>query len=211
LKLDLAQFRELAAFAQFASDLDASTRAQLERGQRMVEILKQGVNKPLVIEKQVTIILRNLLLLDRNKRIYYLEIQNHDFWEQKEVNRIIIEIAKKEDFPIIISSDVHYLKKSDMYLHEMMMAMQFKQTLEEYRNSDSMKYGNSNYFLSSSEMIEEARKLGAYSAIEKTIAIAEKCDLKLTFGEYKMPIFDVKKTQDYIQFLEWKKKKGQTR
>jgi F-type H+-transporting ATPase subunit alpha len=56
LKLDLAQYRELEAFAQFASDLDASTRAQLERGQRMVELLKQGVNKPLVIEKQVTIL-----------------------------------------------------------------------------------------------------------------------------------------------------------
>lgn len=56
LKLDLAQFRELEAFAQFASDLDAATRAQLERGQRMVELLKQGVNKPLVIQKQVAIL-----------------------------------------------------------------------------------------------------------------------------------------------------------
>merc|ERR1712065_120833 len=56
LKLDQAQYRELEAFAQFASDLDASTRAQLERGQRMVEILKQGVNKPLIIEKQIAII-----------------------------------------------------------------------------------------------------------------------------------------------------------
>jgi F-type H+-transporting ATPase subunit alpha len=56
LKLDLAQYRELESFAQFASDLDASTRAQLERGQRMVELLKQGVNKPLVIEKQVSVL-----------------------------------------------------------------------------------------------------------------------------------------------------------
>ena len=56
LKLDLAQYRELEAFAQFASDLDASTRAQLERGQRMVELLKQGVNKPIVIEKQVCVL-----------------------------------------------------------------------------------------------------------------------------------------------------------
>jgi len=56
LKLDLAQYRELESFAQFASDLDASTRAQLERGQRMVELLKQGVSKPLVMEKQVTIL-----------------------------------------------------------------------------------------------------------------------------------------------------------
>ena len=56
LKLDLAQFRELEAFAQFASDLDESSRKQLERGQRMVEVLKQPPYQPLPIEKQVVII-----------------------------------------------------------------------------------------------------------------------------------------------------------
>lgn len=53
LKLDLAQYRELAAFAQFGSDLDKSTLARLNRGQRTMEILKQGVNQPLPVEKQV--------------------------------------------------------------------------------------------------------------------------------------------------------------
>lgn len=53
LKLDLAQYRELAAFSQFASDLDASTRAQLERGKRMMELLKQGVFEPVSVPKQV--------------------------------------------------------------------------------------------------------------------------------------------------------------
>ena len=56
LRLDLAQFRELQAFAQFASDLDESSRKQLERGQKMVEVLKQRPYSPLAIEKQVTII-----------------------------------------------------------------------------------------------------------------------------------------------------------
>ncbi|MGM0518650.1 MAG: F0F1 ATP synthase subunit alpha [Campylobacterota bacterium] len=56
LKLSLAQYRELEAFAQFASDLDEATRKELELGQRMVEVLKQGVNKPLVIEKQIVIL-----------------------------------------------------------------------------------------------------------------------------------------------------------
>ncbi len=56
LKLDLAQFRELEAFSQFASDLDAETRAQLERGQRMVELLKQDVYSPVVMEKQVCVL-----------------------------------------------------------------------------------------------------------------------------------------------------------
>jgi len=56
LRLDLAQYRELAAFAQFGSDLDAATQAQLTRGERMVEILKQGQYVPMVLEKQVMII-----------------------------------------------------------------------------------------------------------------------------------------------------------
>ena len=56
LRLDLAQYRELAAFAQFGSDLDRATQLQLARGQRMVEILKQGQYAPLPVEKQVVII-----------------------------------------------------------------------------------------------------------------------------------------------------------
>jgi len=56
LRLDLASYRELQAFAQFASDLDEHSRAQLERGQRMVEVLKQGPYAPVPIEKQVAII-----------------------------------------------------------------------------------------------------------------------------------------------------------
>jgi F-type H+-transporting ATPase subunit alpha len=56
LKLDLAQFRELEAFAQFGSDLDEKTKAQIERGQRTVEILKQGQYEPMAVEHQVAIL-----------------------------------------------------------------------------------------------------------------------------------------------------------
>ena len=56
LRLDLAQFRELEAFAQFGSDLDKATQAQLARGQRMVEVLKQGLYQPFPVENQVAIL-----------------------------------------------------------------------------------------------------------------------------------------------------------
>jgi F-type H+/Na+-transporting ATPase subunit alpha len=56
LKVDLAQFREMEAFAMFASDLDAASRAQLERGARMVELLKQPQSSPIPVEEQVAII-----------------------------------------------------------------------------------------------------------------------------------------------------------
>jgi len=53
LRLDLAQYREMAAFAQFGSDLDAATQAQLHRGERLVELLKQGQYKPLSVVEQI--------------------------------------------------------------------------------------------------------------------------------------------------------------
>jgi F-type H+-transporting ATPase subunit alpha len=56
LRLELAQFREMAAFAQFGSDLDAATKRQLDRGQRLVEVMKQGQFAPIPAEKQVLII-----------------------------------------------------------------------------------------------------------------------------------------------------------
>jgi F-type H+-transporting ATPase subunit alpha len=56
LRLELAQYREMAAFAQFGSDLDKATQAQLARGERLVEILKQGQYVPLPVEKQILII-----------------------------------------------------------------------------------------------------------------------------------------------------------
>lgn len=56
LRLDLAQYRELAAFAQFSTDVDEVTRQQIERGSRMVEILKQNQYQPMPVEKQIAIV-----------------------------------------------------------------------------------------------------------------------------------------------------------
>ena len=56
LRLDLAQFRELEAFAAFGSELDAATQRQLTRGERLVEVLKQPQYQPLPLEKQVVIL-----------------------------------------------------------------------------------------------------------------------------------------------------------
>ncbi len=57
MKLELAQYRELAAFAAFGSDLDKATQAQLNRGQRLVELLKQNQFSPLSFSKQILIIM----------------------------------------------------------------------------------------------------------------------------------------------------------
>ena len=108
LKLDLAQFRELESFAQFASDLDASTRAQLERGQRMVELLKQGVSSPLVMEKQVTILYAGVNgFLDDIEVSDIVKFENefHEFLESKH-SAILEGIKSKNKVDDVIQSSL---------------------------------------------------------------------------------------------------------
>jgi F-type H+/Na+-transporting ATPase subunit alpha len=86
LRLDLAQFRELQAFAQFASDLDDITRKQLERGLRMVEVLKQGPYSPLAIERQVCLIFAGnggYLDMLEPKQVNTYEAEMYDFIDSK--------------------------------------------------------------------------------------------------------------------------------
>jgi F-type H+-transporting ATPase subunit alpha len=78
LRLDHAQFRELAAFAQFASDLDSATRAKLEVGKRITEILKQDQYKPMPVENQVAVI-----FAVTNSLLESVPVENVKDWEER--------------------------------------------------------------------------------------------------------------------------------
>ena len=102
MRLDLAQYREWAAFSQFASDLDKATKAQLDRGARMVETLKQAQYSPLLVEEQVMVIytaVRGFLADIPVEKV--VDFQN-DFLkfmraQHPEVSRKIIEQKKLDD------------------------------------------------------------------------------------------------------------------
>jgi len=98
LRLELAQYRELAAFAQFGSDLDKSTQAQLARGARLVEILKQGQYEPLSVELQVLSILAGTRgVLDKlavNQVLAYEKAMHRHFRDEKP--EILAEIRDKK-------------------------------------------------------------------------------------------------------------------
>jgi F-type H+-transporting ATPase subunit alpha len=98
LKLDLAQFRELAAFSQFGSDLDKVTQNQLARGQRLTELLKQPQFQPLSVEKQVAIIfagISNLLDDVEVKDVVAFEAAFHPYMESTYPD-ILKDIATKK-------------------------------------------------------------------------------------------------------------------
>ncbi|MFH2136475.1 MAG: F0F1 ATP synthase subunit alpha [Patescibacteria group bacterium] len=99
LRLDLAQYRELEAFAQFASDLDETTRKQLERGKRLAEILKQDQYVPMAMENQVAI-----LYAGTNGYLDDVAVENLKEWEDKfhaylksESTGVLEEIEKKKE------------------------------------------------------------------------------------------------------------------
>jgi F-type H+-transporting ATPase subunit alpha len=101
LRLDLAQFRELAAFAQFGSDLDRATQMQLARGQRMVEILKQGQYQPLAVEKQVAIIHAGTQGLLDDIPVDAIRAFEEFFygWLERKQPHILAEIRDKKELP----------------------------------------------------------------------------------------------------------------
>ena len=99
LRLDLAQYRELAAFAQFGSDLDKATQMQLARGQRMVELLKQGQYQPLPVERQVAIIFAGTQgLLDDLPVDSVREFETFFYgWLERKQAQLLTEIRDKRE------------------------------------------------------------------------------------------------------------------
>ena len=108
LRLDMAQFRELAAFAQFGSELDKATQAQLGRGQRLTELLKQDQYQPLPVEKQVLIIFAGT-----NRYLDDLPIEDVRRFEKElygfietNYNGVLTTIAEKKAFDDALRADV---------------------------------------------------------------------------------------------------------
>ena len=121
MRLDLAQYRELAAFAQFASDLDKATKAQLDRGARMVETLKQAQYSPLSVEDQVLTIftaVRGFLTDIPVNKVVTFQADYIKFMhaEHPEIGQKIIEQKKLDDaLEAAISKSIEEFKETVTY------------------------------------------------------------------------------------------------
>ena len=117
---------------------------------------------------------------------FYLEIQPNYLEDQIYVNKILIELSKELNIPLIVSSDAHYIKKEDYETHCVLLAMQTKGI---YGEEGTFKLPENSFYLHSRQELEEYGI--PIEAIENTIEIANKCDLKLDLNVPQLPILEV--------------------
>lgn len=137
------------------------------------------------------------------KEDFYLEIQDHGIPEEKKVNSKIIEFAKNKDIALVATNDVHYLKKEDSLAQDILMCVQGKKN---YKDEDRIKFKTQEYYFKSPE--EMALIFAEIpEALENTIKIAQKCDLKLKWQDekgnqvYHLPDFSIKTSETQVVYF----------
>ncbi len=121
------------------------------------------------------------------ERNLYVEVQNHYIDKELEAYPIMVELAKEFNLPIVGTNDCHYLRKSDHEMHDVLLCIQMKRTVNDPQR---MRFDNHFYFKSVDEM-REALKDFPPEAISNTLEIANRCNLELDYGESLMPKYEV--------------------
>ncbi len=118
---------------------------------------------------------------------YFLELQDHGISVQTTVNTELIKMSKELDIPLVATNDIHYTYAEDAESHDVLLCVQ---TGKRIADEDRMRYEGGQYYLKSEE---EMKTLFPYAleALENTGKIAERCNVTITFGETKLPKFDV--------------------
>ena len=121
------------------------------------------------------------------ERNLYVEVQNHYIDKELQAYPIMVELAKEFELPLVGTNDCHYLLKSDHRMHDVLLCIQMKKTVND---PDRMRFDNHFYFKNVDEM-REALKDFPPEAITNTLEIANRCHLELDFSESVMPKYDV--------------------
>ena len=121
------------------------------------------------------------------ERNLYVEVQNHYIDKEQEAYPIMVQLAKEFNLPIVGTNDCHYLRKSDHEMHDVLLCIQTKKTVNDQQR---LQFDNHFYFKSVDEM-REVLKDYPPEAISNTLEIANRCNLKLDYGESVMPKYEV--------------------
>ncbi len=129
---------------------------------------------------------------------FFLELQNHGLQEQINVNNVLIDISNKLDIPLIATNDVHYLKKEDSIVHDVLLCIQTGKTIDE---NDRMKFPNDEFYLKSPEEMESLFK-NQSKALENTVWIGNRCNVELDFDTLHLPEYKVPDGYTNVEYLK---------
>ena len=118
---------------------------------------------------------------------FFIEIQDHGLEEQQKVNPHLITIADKLGLPLVVTNDVHYLRKDQAESHEMLLCLQ---TQDKWANPDRMKYGSKEFYIKSGDEMA-ALFPERPDAVENTVRIAERCNVSIPIDKKKVSHFPV--------------------
>ncbi|UOW68124.1 DNA polymerase III subunit alpha [Paraclostridium bifermentans] len=134
---------------------------------------------------------------------YYLEIQDHNLPEQKEVNRELIRLSKEIGVGLVATNDVHYVRKEDSKIHDILMCIQMGKTVNDPAR---MRFGSDEFYLKSREEMEEIFP-EVQEALDNTSKIAQMCNVEFDFNTIHLPQYDVPDgytPQAYLRMLCFK-------
>ncbi|MDO4961483.1 MAG: DNA polymerase III subunit alpha [Eubacteriales bacterium] len=128
---------------------------------------------------------------------FFLELQDHGIDIQRQVNAGLLSLSQETGIELIATNDVHYTYKEDAEAHDILLCIQ---TGKKVKDEDRMRYEGGQYYLKSEE---EMRALfrSVPQAIENTQKIAERCNVEIEFGNYKLPRFAVPKGYTASEYL----------
>jgi DNA polymerase-3 subunit alpha len=118
---------------------------------------------------------------------FYLELQDHGIEDQRHANERLRQISRRTGIPLVVTNDCHYLGKDDAFAHDVLLCIGTQRALSDV---DRLKYASDQFYLKSADEMfalfpEDAK------AIENTLAIAERCNLEISTGEFHLPEFPV--------------------
>lgn len=118
---------------------------------------------------------------------FFLELQDHGIPEQRTVNQGLLRMNRETNIPLVATNDIHYTLASDEQAHDILLCIQ---TQKKVSDENRMRYEGGQYYVKSPEEMEALFPY-AKEALENTNKIAERCDVEIVFGEYKLPSYDV--------------------
>ena len=128
---------------------------------------------------------------------FFLELQDHGIPEQKHVNRQLVRLHDEEGFPLVCTNDCHYTYKDDVDAHDILLCLQ---TGKKVSDEDRLRYEGGQYYVKSPEEMASLFRF-VPEAIANTEKIAERCNVTITFGERKLPKFEVPEGYDSWTYL----------